>query len=404
MAESEVVAAAGSTAGDLVAVALLTMSTDPSSGTLARKVRVALLFGGRSSEHAVSCATAAGVLRAIDRATYDVIPIGIRPDGRWVAVADDPAALDLTPTHRPEVPHGAPTVLIPASMTERAFRVLDRDDTTRDLGEVDVVFPLLHGPYGEDGTVQGLLELSDIRYVGSGVLASAAGMDKHVMKVLLSGAGLPIGPYTVITDALWRHHRADARAAVAQLGFPVFVKPARAGSSMGITKVSDPDDLDAAIETAREHDLKIVVEANIDGREIECAVLEGRDGQPDRTASVGEIVVRPGHGHDFYDFEAKYLDDGAVELSCPADVPEAVSETVRSYGARAFAALGCEGLARVDCFYTVDGQVLVNEINTMPGFTPHSMYPQMWLASGMTYPQLIDELVALALARPVGLR
>lgn len=380
------------------------MPTEPSPSPPGRRIRVAILFGGRSSEHAVSCSTAAGVLRAIDRSAFEVIPIGIRPDGRWVVVADDPAPLELTAAQRPEVPAGAPTVLIPASTTDRALRVLDPGDIPRDLGEVDVVFPVLHGPYGEDGTLQGLLELSDIRYVGSGVLASAAGMDKHFMKVVFAGAGLPVGPHTVITDAQWRHDPAAAREAVAALGMPVFVKPARAGSSMGITKVTSMDDLDAAVASAREHDLKVVVEAGIAGREIECAVLEGRDGQPPRTSRVGEIVVRPGHGHDFYDFEAKYLDAGAVELSCPADVPPSVSDLVRSYAARAFLALGCEGLARVDCFYTVDGEVVVNEINTMPGFTPHSMYPQMWLASGMTYPELIDELIGLAMARPIGLR
>lgn len=263
---------------------------------------------------------------------------------------------------------------------------------------------MLHGPYGEDGTIQGLLELADIRYVGSGVLASAAGMDKHFMKVVFQGAGLPVGPHTVITDAQWRHDPASARAAVAALGMPVFVKPARAGSSMGITKVTSMADVDVAVEAARRHDLKVIVEAAIAGREIECAVLQGRDGAPPRTSAVGEIVVKPGHGHEFYDFEAKYLDDASVVLTCPADVPRRVSERVQELSRAAFVALGCEGLARVDCFYTADGEVIVNEINTMPGFTPTSMYPQMWLASGLTYPELIDELIALALERPVGLR
>ncbi|CCI54465.1 D-alanine--D-alanine ligase family protein [Nostocoides jenkinsii] len=368
------------------------------------KVRVALLFGGRSSEHAVSCATAAGVMRAIDRAAYDIIPIGIAPDGRWVVVADDPTPLELTATHRPSVPDDAPGVIVPTSTRDRVLRSMSATSVPNQLGEVDVVFPLLHGPYGEDGTVQGLLELADIRYVGSGVLASAAGMDKHVMKVMFASAGLPVGPYVVVPDTRWRHDRAAVEADVAGLGWPVFVKPARAGSSMGITKVDGPEGLAAAIETARAHDLKVLVEAAIVGREIECAVLQGRDGEPNRTSQVGEIVVRAGHGHAFYDFEAKYLDGSAVELSCPAQVPAEISDRVRAYAAAAFAALGCEGLARVDCFYTVDGDVLINEINTMPGFTPQSMYPQMWQASGVSYPDLIDELIALALARPVGLR
>ncbi|MEI2777539.1 MAG: D-alanine--D-alanine ligase family protein [Tetrasphaera sp.] len=381
------------------------MSADqPDPTTPGRKLRVALLFGGRSSEHAVSCATAAGVMRAIDRTAYEIIPIGIAPDGRWVLAADDPAPLELTAVQRPTVSDQADAIIVPTSTRERTLKALSAEQVPRELGAVDVVFPLLHGPFGEDGTIQGLLELADIRYVGSGVLASAAGMDKHFMKVVFQGAGLPVGPHTVITDAQWRHDRSGACAAVAALGMPVFVKPARAGSSMGITKVTDLEDLDAAVDAARQHDLKVVVEAAIAGREIECAVLEGRDGAAPRTSEVGEIVVKPGHGHLFYDFEAKYLDDGAVELSCPARVPREVSDRVRELASAAFLALGCEGLARVDCFYTPEGDVIVNEINTMPGFTPHSMYPQMWLASGLSYPELIDELISLAMHRPVGLR
>ena len=376
------------------------MSTSPESS----KLRVALLFGGRSSEHAVSCATAAGVMRAIDRERYDVLPIGIAPDGKWVLLEDDPSVLELTRGHTPAVPESATGVVVPTSTRDRGLRTLDAGQVPRELGEVDVVFPLLHGPYGEDGTVQGLLELADLRYVGSGVLASAAGMDKHFMKVVFAGAGLPIGPHTVITDAQWRHDPATARDACASLGLPLFVKPARAGSSMGITKVDSLEDLDAAIEEARRHDLKVVVEAGIDGREIECAVLQGRDGALPRTSSVGEIVVRPGHGHAFYDFEAKYLDGDAVELNCPAEVPGEIQERIQALASQAFLALGCEGLARVDCFYTHSGDVLINEINTMPGFTPSSMYPRMWEASGMSYPELIDELIALAMERPVGLR
>ncbi len=368
------------------------------------RIRVALLFGGRSSEHAVSCATAAGVLRALDRERYDVLPIGIAPDGRWVLLPDDPAPLELTRGQTPAVPESETAVVLPMSTRDRAVRTLPAGRVPEELGEVDVVFPLLHGPFGEDGTVQGLLELADIRYVGSGVLASAAGMDKQIMKVLLAGAGLPVGPYVVITDAQWRHDPAAAREAVAELGLPVFVKPARAGSSMGITKVTDLADLDAAIDEARRHDLKLVVEAGIVGREIECAVLQGRDGAEPRTSPVGEIVVREGHGHDFYDFDAKYLDGDAVALTAPAEVPEQISDRVRDYAARAFTALGCEGLARVDCFVTEQGEVIVNEINTMPGFTPSSMYPIMWRAAGMEYPQLVDELIALALERPLGLR
>jgi D-alanine-D-alanine ligase len=369
-----------------------------------RKTRVALVFGGRSSEHAVSCATAAGVMRAIDHEAYDVIPIGIARDGHWVLSDGDPARLELTAGHTPEVSSSDAGVVVPLGTSDRSLTVQEPGQVPRSLGEVDVVFPLLHGPFGEDGTIQGLLELADIRYVGSGVLASAAGMDKHYMKVVFSGAGIPVGPYAVVTDAQWRRDRAAALDAVAALSYPLFVKPARAGSSMGITKVTDPGDLEAAIEVAREHDRKVIVEQGISGREIECAVLQGRDGAPPRTSEVGEIEVDRDGGHDFYDFEAKYLEEQGVTLSCPAKVPDEVAAEVRRLAAAAFDALGCEGLARVDCFYTDRGDVIVNEINTMPGFTPHSMYPQMWAASGLEYPELIDELITLALERPTGLR
>jgi len=367
-----------------------------------RKPTVAIVFGGRSSEHAVSCATAAGVMAAIDRDVYDVLPIGIAKDGRWVLATADTGALELSPGHTPEVDGSGAGVLVPLSTTERSLRVLEPGAPPRALAEVDVVFPLLHGPFGEDGTIQGLLELADIRYVGSGVLASAVMMDKHYMKVVFAGHGLPIGPYVVISDRDWQRDPAASMDAVASLGWPVFVKPARAGSSMGITKVSGPGELRGAIEVAREHDPKVVVEAAIVGREIECGVLQGRDGAPARTSEVGEIqVVR---GHEFYDFEAKYLAESDVELSCPADVPTGVADEIRRVAAAAFEAAGCEGLARVDCFYTEHGDVILNEINTMPGFTPLSMYPRMWAASGLDYPCLIDELIQLALSRRTGLR
>jgi D-alanine-D-alanine ligase len=368
-----------------------------------RKPRVAIVFGGRSSEHAVSCATAAGVMRAIDRETYDVIPIGISRDGHWVLSDGDPAHLELTAERTPEVAPSGAGVVVPLATTDRTLTTLEPAQVPESLGEVDVVFPLLHGPFGEDGTIQGMLELADIRYVGSGVFASAAGMDKHYMKVVFASAGLPVGPYVVITDAQWQRDKAAAMDAVGALTYPVFVKPARAGSSMGISRVSDPSALERAIEFAREHDRKVIVEQGIVGREIECAVLQGRGTDAPRMSHVGEIEVTAEGGHEFYDFEAKYLDDGAV-LSCPANVPESVSQEVQRLAGEAFEALGCEGLARVDCFYTDTGDVIINEINTMPGFTPHSMYPQMWEATGLAYPQLIDELVQLALERPVGLR
>jgi len=367
-----------------------------------RRPIVAIVFGGRSSEHAVSCATAAGVMQAIDREVYDVLPIGIAKDGRWVVATEDAGALELSPGHLPEVDGSGDSVLVPLSTTDRSVRVLEPGAPPRALAEVDVVFPLLHGPFGEDGTIQGLLELADIRYVGSGVLASAVMMDKHYMKVVFAGHGLPIGPYVVITDRDWKADPAAAMDAVASLHWPVFVKPARAGSSIGITKVAGPDGLQAAIEFAREHDPKVVVEAAMIGREIECGVLEGRDGAPPRASEVGEIQVV--QGHEFYDFEAKYLAESDIELTCPAKVPDHVADEVRRIAVAAFEAAGCEGLARVDCFYTESGDVVLNEINTMPGFTPLSMFPMVWAASGLDYPHLIDELIQLALARRTGLR
>ncbi len=366
--------------------------------------RVAVLFGGRSSEHAVSCSSAAGILRAIDREAFDVVPIGVARDGRWVLVADDPQRLELTADHVPHVDGDGQGVLAPLSTGDRSLRVLAAGKPPEVFGDVDVVFPVLHGPYGEDGTIQGFLELADVRYVGSGVFASAAGMDKHYMKLLLAGHGLPVVPYAVVSDRAWRADRAAALRRVSALGFPLFVKPSRAGSSLGITKVGDPGCLEAAVEAAREHDPKVLAEAAVVGRELECAVLEGWDTAPPRTSPVGEVRVMPGTGHEFYDYEAKYLAEAAVELVCPADVPEVVAREIRRLAAEAFVALGCEGLARVDCFYTTEGRVVVNEINTMPGFTPHSMYPRMWAADGLDYPDLIAELLALALQRRTGLR
>ncbi len=367
-----------------------------------RRIRIALVFGGRSSEHAVSCATAASVLEALDRDRYDVVPVGIAKDGHWVLAPDDPERLRLATGHVPEVDTHAASVIVPTSATDRTLSVHDAGRPPQTLGEVDVVFPLLHGPFGEDGTIQGLLDLADVRYVGSGVTASAVMMDKHMMKVVLAAAGLPVGPYVVITDKQWQRDPAAAMDAVHALSWPVFVKPARAGSSMGITKVAGPEALRAAIEAAREHDPKVVVEAAVFGREIECGVLEGRGGGSSRASVLGECIVLA--NHDFYDFEAKYLDAADVRLDTPADVPAETTERIRAMAVEAFDAAGCEGLARVDFFLTGDGTVLVNEVNTMPGFTPSSMYPRMWAATGVPYPELIDELVALALERRTGLR
>ncbi len=369
----------------------------------APKPRVAVLFGGRSSEHAVSCVTAAGVLGAINKDKYEVIPIGIAKSGQWVLASGDTAQWSLSASALPEVPPSSETVTLAEIGGEHQLIVAAPNEVPQELGTVDVVFPLLHGPFGEDGTIQGLLELSDTRYVGAGVLASAVGMDKHFMKVVFEAAGLHVGPYIAVTDRQWLTDAESVRKQVDRLGFPVFVKPARAGSSMGISKVDSLEGLDAAVEEARRHDLKLVIEAGIVGREIECAVLEGRGTAAPRTSMPGEISVAGG-GHEFYDFNAKYVEDDAAALSCPADIPEEAIARVRELAAAAFDAVGAEGLSRVDFFYTPEGELIINEINTMPGFTPKSMYPQMWAASGLNYADLIDELIYLALNRKTGLR
>lgn len=367
------------------------------------KPRVAVLFGGRSSEHAVSCVTAAGVLGAISKDKYEVIPIGIAKSGQWVLASGDTTQWSLSASSLPEVAPSAQIVTLAEIGGEHQLIVASPNQVPQELGTVDVVFPLLHGPFGEDGTIQGLLELSDTRYVGAGVLASAVGMDKHYMKVVFEAAGLHVGPYIAVTDRQWVKDAEAVRKKVDQLGFPVFVKPARAGSSMGISKVDSLEELDAAVEEARRHDLKLVIEAGIVGREIECAVLEGRGTDSPRTSMPGEISVAAGT-HEFYDFNAKYVEDDAASLSCPADIPEEAIVRVRELAAAAFDAVGAEGLSRVDFFYTPDGDLIINEINTMPGFTPKSMYPQMWAASGLDYAALIDELIYLALNRKTGLR
>lgn len=368
------------------------------------RTRVAVLFGGRSSEHAISCATAAGVLAAIDRDRYEVVPIGITRTGEWVAATDDPDQWQITAEQLPEVTGSdSARLMLPMGAAGQDLVAYRPGSVPAELSAVDVVLPLLHGPFGEDGTLQGMLELASLPYVGSGVLASAASMDKHYTKVVLAGAGLPIGPYTVITDRQWRTEPDAARARVAELGLPVFVKPSRAGSSIGITKVDRLEDLTAAVETAREHDPKVIVEAGIDGREVECAVLEGRGDAPPRSTLPGEIIVTSAD-HGFYDYQAKYFDAEAVNLSWPAELPEQATEQVRELAVATFDALGCEGLARVDFFYTPAGELIVNELNTMPGFTPYSMYPMMWHRSGLSYQDLITELVELARERRTGLR
>lgn len=367
------------------------------------RVRVAVVFGGVSSEHAVSCVTAQSVIAAMDPEKYDVIPVGITKSGQWTLVPARHTDFALDSGETPEVAGTGTPVQLHSTDAGQELMSVNEGDPVSSLGDVDVVFPLLHGPFGEDGTIQGMLEMAGVPYVGSGVLASAAGMDKHFMKVIFAAAGLKVGPYEVITDRDWEFDREGALGRAVALNFPLFVKPARAGSSMGITKVSEPGELANAVVHAREFDPKVIVEEGIAGREIEVGVLESREQRAPRTTLPGEIAVTS-QDHDFYDFEAKYVEGNAADLSCPADLPEADIALVRELAATAFTALEAEGLSRVDFFYTPDGEFVINEINTMPGFTPISMYPQMWAKTGLPYEQLIDELVNLALTRRMGLR
>ena len=359
------------------------------------KLNVVLLFGGSSSEHSISCATAAGVMGAIDREKYNVIPVGITRDGVFVPAEDSVSRWALSDGPLPVVEFEGSRVDFAMNGSREAF-VTDASGLSWSLGFVDVVFPVLHGPFGEDGTMQGFLELAGLPYVGNGVFASAAGMDKEFSKALFLQAGVPATPHVVIRAADWA--RSEARdsilAEVAGLGgTPLFVKPARAGSSVGVSKVKHLDDFAAAVELALEHDNKCVVEHGLVGREVECAVLSSHDGGAARVSVAGEIIVK---GRDFYDFEAKYRDESAVDLVIPAALSTAELAEMQALARKAFEALGGFGLARVDFFLTADG-FFINEINTMPGFTQYSMYPSLWGASGIGYPQLIDELITLGL-------
>lgn len=376
--------------------------------------RVLVLYGGQSSEHSVSCVTAAGVLRAIDTEKYDIVEIGITDSGQWTRPVVDPRTYSFDGGDLPRVESADSSVLLRPGVrgsAERGASLLEvkSDGSTRDLGRVDVVMPLLHGPYGEDGTLQGQLELAGVPYVGAGVLASAVGMDKHYMKLAFEAAGLLVSPWVTITGRQWRTDPYGCVERVKRLGLPVFVKPARAGSSLGVTKVDEWHQLEEAIKSAQTHDVKVLIEEGIGGREIECGVLGGTVESEPRASVCGEIVVHGGtEPHQFYDFEAKYTDDAATDLSCPADLPDEVAEEIRRQAVVAFEALDGEGLSRVDFFYDPNAptgkQIVINEVNTMPGFTPISMYPQMWQATGFTYSELITELIELALQRPLGLR
>jgi len=366
-----------------------------------QRTRVAVVYGGRSSEHAISCVSAGSILRNLDPQRYEVVAIGITPQGSWVLTDGRTDQLAITDGRLPEVTADAGTALTLSADPARRGELLSLGAADL-LATVDVVFPVLHGPYGEDGTIQGLLELAGVPYVGAGVLASAAGMDKEFTKKLLAAEGLPIGDQVVLRarDETLSLDQRD------RLGLPVFVKPARGGSSIGVSRVASWDQLDQAIAYARQHDPKVIVEAAMPGREVECGVLEYPDGRVEASI-LGEIRVTGTAGTDgadggFYDFATKYLED-AAELDVPAKVDDEMSDTIRELAIRAFRAVDGQGLSRVDFFLTDNGPV-INEINTMPGFTTISMYPQMWAATGVDYPTLLGVMVETALARGIGLR
>jgi D-alanine-D-alanine ligase len=375
------------------------------------------VFGGRSSEHAVSCLGAGNVLAALDRDRYEVVPIGIARDGRWVLAPDDPGRLAITGGELPSVEAiAAPGQQIAARLDPATpgLVVTRPGEVPRSLGEVDVVLPLLHGAYGEDGMIQGLLEMAGTRYAGAGVFASAAGMDKEYMKLIFTARGLPVGRYVVVRDRDWHPPAAAGGPAtqerkrvldeIGELGWPVFVKPARGGSSIGTTRVTSEDGLaglEEAIEVAREHDPKVLVEAAVPGIEIECAVLEGIAGGPPDASVPAQVVI--GGEAEFYDFQAKYL-EADTTMAIPAPIGDDAIAEVRRLACAAFEALSCEGLARVDFFCTPAGEIVLNEINTMPGMTSASAFPLMWAATGLPPQQLWDRIIQTALAKRPGLR
>jgi len=375
-----------------------------------RKIRVAVIFGGRGPEHAISCLGGGNVLNVIDRDRYEVIPIGISTEGTWLEVADDPAKLAIAGGELPSVDSVAKpdAHVVPwAYQGDSAVVASAAGHIPHVLGEVDVVLPILHGPYGEDGTIQGLLEMAGVPYVGAGVLASAVSMDKEYMKLIFRAKGLPIGEHVAVRECDWppaaepTGEQLRTAAMIEALGWPLFVKPARGGSSLGTSKARDPGELASAISLARQFDPKVLVETAITAREIEVAVLEGRNGAAPDASVPGEL--RLDGGEEFYDFEAKYLDHANTML-IPAPIPSEDSEQIRALAAAAFTAVSGEGLARVDFFYTPDRQILVNEINTFPGMSPTSYFQKLWEATGLAFPEVIDRLLQTALARRPGLR
>ena len=371
------------------------------------KKRIVVMYGGKADEHSISCISAASALRALDTDKFEAIPVGITKDGKWIVNGENPLGWSLDeglPTV--EKTPGAKEVVLEVALGQDGFFAREDDGTLTPFGHVDAVFPVLHGPNGEDGTIQGLFEMMGVPYVGCGVLASAACMDKHYTKVLLAAAGIPVAPGITLDARSFdkaSEFKTDADAIMAQvseagLQYPLFVKPSRAGSSFGVTKVEhegDAAELAAAVYEASRHDWRILVEQGIDAREIECAVLCPKAGEAPQASWPGEIVLdKRAEGDDqFYDFDSKYMDAAASHVEVPANLPEETLNLVRETAKKAFVAVDGAGLSRVDTFVTKDGKVMVNEINTMPGFTSISMYPKAWEATGVRYTDLITMLI-----------
>ena len=357
-----------------------------------KMARVAVVFGGRSAEHEISVLSARSVIDALDRDRYEVVAIGVTKDGRWQLLPGGPPALGRgeTPEELPGVSEGSGTEI--ALDQEPGAQALVSADGSRT--PVDVVFPVMHGPYGEDGSIQGFLEMAGVPYVGAGVLASAVGLDKAIQKVVFAAAGIPVVPYEVVHERDWGEDPEAAEARAEHLGYPLFVKPAALGSSVGIEVVDEPAVLRGALEQAFRFGRKAVLERSVTGaRELEISVL----GNDDPVASVaGEIVPK---GHAFYDYDAKYRDEHGAELVIPAELPAETLEEIQRLAVAAFRAIDGAGMARVDFFLTQDGRLYVNEVNTIPGFTSISMYPRLWEASGLPYPDLVDRLIELAIDR-----
>jgi D-alanine-D-alanine ligase len=354
---------------------------------MAKKIRVGIVFGGRSAEHEVSLQSAKNIIDAIDTNKYELVLIGIDKQGQWHLDEESRFLLPVTESGLPELPiTGENLALVLGQQNNQVVAISGE----KRLGSLDVVFPVLHGPFGEDGTIQGLLKLANIAFVGAGVLGSAVGMDKDVMKRLLRDAGIPVVRFIVANK--YSSKEIDFDDARGQLGLPLFVKPANLGSSVGIHKVRDRDEFERAVRDALNYDNKILIEECINGREIECSVL----GNDDPIASVpGEILPR----HEFYSYEAKYLDENGAALEIPAKLPSETTERIRQLAIKTFTVLCCEGMARVDFFLRNGEEIIVNEINTIPGFTRISMYPKLWEASGIAYSELIDRLIQLAIER-----